>query len=427
MTHKNNKSANKKTDNNFKTMITNSSDSNCFKKVNNNINEINKNLNDDEIYKKIFNRISNSEKGYNKRNDKKLNNEDMNDPIMCLVGYYKVLHNDDMYNKIKYNEHFKFKMDIKLKNIKQLIADKLIKDIEKIDNQWFMIDTQLKTINKNTKPDDLCDIYYLKVYTKFSLKDLFTKSIHINLSNQLGKIMNPHFENIIQNKDNNNIIIRELDRLTSIIKYRIMYTKETKEEWLKSNGEFLTLIILFLKFNKNVLVNSKFIENPQSNRKLEFDFYLCDEHLVIEVDGKQHNDKDQKCRDLIKDIICESNNIQLLREKWNNNNKNYVESLLSKIDIFINKFNTDNLNKIIVKSDFNNEQILNICDTFSNNTFKSKFDYTIKESYNYSMNDDEFHKKITDPKYKNMLINIIQIEDAKCDVIECITTIQNSK
>lgn len=61
--------------------------------------------------------------------------------------------------------------------------------------------------------------------------------------------------------------------------------------------------------------------NPQTSRKLRFDFYLSQYNICIEYDGSQHEkqkwvkmDLDhQKYLDSIKESYCKNNNIYLLR------------------------------------------------------------------------------------------------------------------
>lgn len=88
------------------------------------------------------------------------------------------------------------------------------------------------------------------------------------------------------------------------------------------------------------LLNIKYIQqytfnnciNPETNRKLRFDFYLPVYNTCIEYDGEQHyfitygwNDKEHlqqtQYRDKIKDQYCKDHNIKLLRiPYWNYKN-----------------------------------------------------------------------------------------------------------
>lgn len=81
----------------------------------------------------------------------------------------------------------------------------------------------------------------------------------------------------------------------------------------------------------------KTFENCKNKNKLKFDFYLPDYNLCIEYDGEYHyypifknnSFELQKKRDLIKDLFCYQNGIELIRIPYWNFDK--IEEILEKI------------------------------------------------------------------------------------------------
>ena len=84
--------------------------------------------------------------------------------------------------------------------------------------------------------------------------------------------------------------------------------------------------ILFEKNNINFVRNKKF-SKCRYKYPLMFDFYLPDNNICIEYDGKQHyepveywggeeNFKEQKIKDNIKTDYCKNNNIELIRIRY---------------------------------------------------------------------------------------------------------------
>ena len=93
-----------------------------------------------------------------------------------------------------------------------------------------------------------------------------------------------------------------------------------------SRGE--QLIINFLKNNNIKFVFQKKFENCKYKRLLSYDFYLPDKNICIEFDGIQHFKPINKFggeqgllnrqnNDEIKNIYCHTNNIKLIRIKYN--------------------------------------------------------------------------------------------------------------
>jgi hypothetical protein len=78
----------------------------------------------------------------------------------------------------------------------------------------------------------------------------------------------------------------------------------------------------------NIIFKEQYIfDNCKFKNKLKFDFYLIENELCIEFDGKQHYEEvrhfggkktlnEQKIRDEIKNNYCKENNIYLLRIKY---------------------------------------------------------------------------------------------------------------
>ncbi len=78
--------------------------------------------------------------------------------------------------------------------------------------------------------------------------------------------------------------------------------------------------------------------NPDTNKKLKFDFYIPEKNIIIEFHGQQHfksvkwfgGDKEflkRKNRDLIKENYCNSKNINFHVIKYNDNLLNSLESI----------------------------------------------------------------------------------------------------
>ena len=79
--------------------------------------------------------------------------------------------------------------------------------------------------------------------------------------------------------------------------------------------------------------------NPETGRKLRFDFYLPDYNILIEVDGEQHftsveywgGEKELekiKIRDNIKNVYCKEKNIKLVRIKYNELDNLTIDKIL---------------------------------------------------------------------------------------------------
>jgi len=110
-------------------------------------------------------------------------------------------------------------------------------------------------------------------------------------------------------------------------------------------------IRVFLKNRKIKYIRQQKFNDCKYDKLLRFDFYLPDLNICIEYDGEQHfisanhwggesELEKQQIKDNIKTKYCESNNISLLRIKYNENVEeillNYLTTYMIKKDI-INK------------------------------------------------------------------------------------------
>lgn len=97
-------------------------------------------------------------------------------------------------------------------------------------------------------------------------------------------------------------------------------------------------IELFLKENKIIFERQKRFDDCKNKKPLPFDFYLPDKNICIEYDGELHfkaidffgGEKGFlacKKNDLIKNEYCKSNNITLIRIKYNENILNYLKKI----------------------------------------------------------------------------------------------------
>lgn len=172
------------------------------------------------------------------------------------------------------------------------------------------------TKDKRINDDEIVSIYFLKVYDHNNTIKLFRDGINIKINEKLIKETDVYIENMISNNcddtclQNTNILL--------IIYKQYIKNISKKEKWIKSQGEFYALISLILLFRRKPNINVSDIHNPQSNQKLEVDFYIDEYNLAIEIDGKQHNNEIQKYNDKIKDVVLENSNITLLRLDVNN-------------------------------------------------------------------------------------------------------------
>ncbi len=124
----------------------------------------------------------------------------------------------------------------------------------------------------------------------------------------------------------------------------LKYRSRIPRGYKASRGEVL-IEKLLIKANIYFLkeVEFKGCNNPKTGKKLRFDFYLPEKNKCIEFDGIQHFEsvlefdgkdngealKQREKLDNIKNNFCKSNKIDILRIKYNEDDK------ISKINKFI--------------------------------------------------------------------------------------------
>lgn len=209
-------------------------------------------------------------------------------------------------------------------------------------------------------------IYHrIKIFDK-QMSNLFNE-IKFFFSKIMNNTLKDYYDNINKNINENNkkIICENIYNIIMFIKEKInMQDNLThyKEKYIKSKGELITSIFLILYFGTSFNINTETLTNEKTNRKLELDFYFDDYNLAIEIDGGHHNNPKQKKTDLIKNFLCEDQNVKLIRINTSkNNDENIIDELFEEVENFIKKSNMKK-NKNIKK-----EQINDIIKYFKNN------------------------------------------------------------
>lgn len=321
------------------------------------INEL-KNMDGKNDVKLLLKKINSSRSGYNSRNKKKKkeneennkNNNELKNYICSFIGFYR--DNDEDLKKIIYADCFEYKLDIKIDRLNSKSA-KLLTDyciLNAQENSYFFEDIKNNKMKKYIAENEQnLILYFLKIHASPRIVDILGDSIKIT-NDIMSKLMSEHIKRIstyILGKNYINIA-REIELEMNIIKNYIKYFKETEfrknkvgSEWIKSKGELIALFILLLIFNNNVNLNINGITNPLTNKKLEFDFYISNNDLVIEINGKYHENKDQKNRDIIKNIVCKESNITLISIEWKNDSKSeldkFIDILYNNLKSFLEK------------------------------------------------------------------------------------------
>lgn len=170
-----------------------------------------------------------------------------------------------------------------------------------------------------------------------------------------------------------------------------------------------------------------------SGRKLPFDFYLPDFNILIEYDGRQHQESISKFggdnyleiinkNDNIKNIWSKENNIELIRIKWNNkeedinkmlsnieskinNSSYYIKNIIKrnnkpmsdlfKVEIEIEKHkSTKNLENYLKRSNFNLTEILKVKEDLEMFIKKTYVDLVFKDKIIEGFNFDFYFPKI---------------------------------
>lgn len=305
-------------------------------------------INNKDNYTFVLNKLKNSEKRYDKNNTKKIKQE--TDFFCSLVYFFPEENKGDI--TIEYNNDFIYSLNIKLKDLSFDTCEKLVKDICTIsqDKQsYFIKDINMEEFIKKNKSkfNDKYTLYYLKIKTKETLLKLLKNQYKI-YDDAIIKILEPYYKNIndnikIINDDNLEIIITDI---LCILKF---YEKINNQIWIKSQGEFYSLITLILILNSAIQINKKVINNPSSTYKLEIDFYISEYGLAIEIDGKHHKNNEQTIKnDILKNILLDNGEINLIRIEWNNTPTNFYENLYTKLnDYYFKKYKEQiNISKI---------------------------------------------------------------------------------
>lgn len=279
----------------------------------------------------ILTKLKLSEDGYDTRNRQKIENQEY---FFCsFVGYYP----SDKRSTIdlEYHSAFQYNLDRKITNRTLKECREYIKIITDKSNQLerdsnIVEDSNMKEYlkNKRWKKEQQFSLYYLKVYCKESLTKLLQHKFSCDANIQ--KILKLSFD-IIQDK--NTSLENRINNIHKILKF---YEKLYKYKWVKSQGEFYSLITILLFFSCSIQINQKNIPNPYSSRTLELDFYLSEEFLALEIDGKQHKtNKNMKANDLIKSVILHNGNIHLIRINWDSNKfSQFVSEIYHQMDKF---------------------------------------------------------------------------------------------
>lgn len=365
------------------------------------IEELNKIKTKDDLNKnaKIINEMIkkiNISENYRDHMNKEIENE--KDVIITFVYYYK----SEDKPSIKYNDGFKYILDIKgEKGINKIILEhvknKLIARSEKEGKKSYIIeDRKMHNYYKDKLNDtDLCHLYYLKTYAKSSLIELFSKGSYFNVNDEMNKAMKEYYDKII-NANDEETICKFMDIIIKIYEKRIISNNETEEKWIKSKGEFWCLISIILLLNTSIFINTQNLPNPVGN-KLEFDFYINKYNLVIEIDGKQHNNKEQQYNDKIKNICCEKQNIELIRVDWNNENKlpDFLCGIYDKLQGFVSR-NNRALN-------FDKNKFEKICNAYEKNIIICTIHHELRIEYNFD-DDNEIIDNNTRNKNKKEII-----------------------
>lgn len=99
-----------------------------------------------------------------------------------------------------------------------------------------------------------------------------------------------------------------------------------------------------IRFSAEYKINKKLLNlNDSSNYFL--DFYLYDYNVNLEIDGKQHEYKERKISDNIRDNALTNYGLIVYRIKWKNPYKNeeYIKNEINKLIIFLKNLNVDQL------------------------------------------------------------------------------------
>lgn len=365
-----------------------------FKKNLNHVIKIDKIKNEDSnnFYNKVLKKLKNSESGYNSRNTKKI--KDSCKFFCSFVFYYPIDNNDAVINSVKYNKNFDYLLDLKIQNLNLNNSKKIVdvicnKSNNDNRNSYFLKDIHMETKIKNVEfnKSQKFNLYYLKIKCSKELTKLLKNKY--NLYNEsIDETLEKYYDKI--NDVKNNTIDDIIENIFYIVNF---YKKINDNKWIKSQGEFYCIISLILFLTSAIQINKKDINNPNSNRKLEIDFYISNFSMAIEVDGKHHkNNNNTINNDTMKNIILENNNVKLIRFEWDNNKiDNFCENIYKEL----NNYHNDKYKKSL---NISKEKYLELILKIKENIIFPTFDYTyiqnIKLPENFIDNIDNEIKKI---------------------------------
>jgi very-short-patch-repair endonuclease len=312
-------------------------------------NHINTEDEDNKFFDKYENKFKCTEWSSSRKNENK-EKEGKNISIH-FVGYYEETDNDI---NVEYNNFYSYVCDNKIKNITQYLADKIIDHIvrrSERDKQKsnYILDNRMMNYykKKNIVKNSNFVVYFLKISATQDIVELYKNGSNIAINEASNKIMKPYCNDIINCLNtsplNEDRILQNYDIIIELFKHR---TSNSKEEWLKSFGEFYSFLVLITIFNTNIFINQKFISNPNSNSNLEIDFFISEHMIAIEIDGKQHKtNKGQELNDNIKNAILDEQNIKLIRVEWESkkNCVDFMNNMYDKICDFLLSTKSDKI------------------------------------------------------------------------------------
>lgn len=379
------------------------------------------NLNIEDLKSDLINKLKYSKARQSKRNTER---EQADKPVVfCFIGYYNI--NDVRYKSVNYPKQFDYKVHIKCENLKEAIAKEAVKyciewetkNNSKV-NSLFIEDDRMKKIYENSTNDTSNGwvLYYLRIVESNILKDLFQKGCYVRINSALRESLLP-FYNQLNDEPNTEKKVLILDKIIQVLKLKIEKTPSSEsinEKWIKSEGEFYTLITLLLMFNIPLLINSELISNPLTKRRLEYDFYINSNtgytqlNMVVEVNGGHHKEDKQKNTDKIKKILTESDAISLVSiDTSNKSYKIYITSLFEEIQKVLTR-QQYNVNSISLES------IIKTLDSFNMNSIRSKWNYTLNNGIierNYMNSQDNFSINMVALSDKYNILKKKEVED----------------
>jgi hypothetical protein len=370
--------------------------------------------------KHILKKINNTKNRYSTKNEKE-NNKDINEDIQLSYSFIYFCKESEKKLLSDNNKIYTCKRcDKKIGNLSYKSAKIILNEIitNKKKNENYEIDNSIKNYYDKITFDDLNKINDYIIYHRIKIFDKQMSNLFNEIKFSFSKIMNnilkDYYENINKNingninENNKKIICENIYNILMFIKEKINNQDKLthyKEKYIKSKGELITSIFLILYFGASFNINTEPLTNTKTNRKLELDFYFDDSNLAIEVDGGHHNDLKQKKTDLIKNFLCEDQNVKLIRIDTSNNKKDnkIIKELFENIKIFTDE------NNITINKNITEDNIISIFEYFKlNYYFENEFIIKNNNSNN-NLNKNELIeniKKITDEKEINNLSKI---------------------